>query len=340
MLSNIILISACGKNDKTDIEGKKETLTEETQESTIAGGDVLFPSEGQMAKDIDSFGANVISLKNGEYTLKTKSIKINKAKKNTEQYLVYCTATQESDMFKANNSYVMTYNYYDIGGWALDECYVENVDMTPKISIPEEDVRDYADKGSDFTSLEYIKTEKISDKQYVFRYLGKYEYNYMDDEYNIDVNCTYDNDNGWNINSEIISSYHNWSKTYGTWVGENSDWKFKLIVKEVDEATDQLKCDVILEYPKDYEGMTEKERKVTKKNCTAKIAVVTYSNLYDEGVEYTGNVKKIHTYYDKCLNIDIDSELDIEWGKDVGINRICYSDNMGELKTVYLTKEK
>ena len=54
---------------------------------------------------------------------------------DAEQYVVYCTATQESDMFKASNSYKMTYNFYDVGGWELDECIVEKIDMIPKTTI-------------------------------------------------------------------------------------------------------------------------------------------------------------------------------------------------------------
>jgi len=54
---------------------------------------------------------------------------------DAEQYVVYCTATQKSDMFKASNSYKMTYNFYDVGGWVLDECIVEKIDMIPKTTI-------------------------------------------------------------------------------------------------------------------------------------------------------------------------------------------------------------
>lgn len=348
MLLSTIVITACGKKDNTDIESKKETTIKQTQESTIAEGDGSFPSENQMAKDIDSFGANVISLENGEYTLKTKSIKIDKAKKDTEQYLVYCTATQESDMFKANNSYVMTYNYYDIGGWVLDECYVENVDMTPKISIPEGEARDYADGGNNFTSLEYSETEKVSDVQYIFHYVGKYEYTYMDDIYNIDVTCTYDNEYGWSLYSEEISSYHDWSKMYGTWSGENtanSDWKYKIVVKEVDEVAGQVKCDVTLSYPEGNESMLGKDGKLTKKDVTAQIPddleyFYDEDEYEEEGLEYEAEAEKLHTYFMKLMNKDVTASLKVCWGRDVGMSKVFLEDGWGGLYFSYLTKKE
>lgn len=351
MLLSTMIISACGKKDNKDIESTKETAIKNTRETTIAEKEGSFPSENQMAKDIDSFGANVISLENGEYTLETKSIKIDKAKKEPEQYLVYCTATQESDMFKANNSYVMTYNYYDIGGWVLDECYVENVDMTPKTSIPEEEARDYADGGNNFTSLEYSETEKVSDVQYIFHYVGKYEYTYMDDIYNIDVTCTYDNEYGWSLYSEEISSYHDWSKMYGTWSGENtasSPLKYKIIVKEVDEVAGQVKCDVTLTCPKSYlkgdlGDVMEENGKLTPKNITAKVLderLWYNSEDEEEGFEYNAEIEELHTYYSSSMNKDVTSLLAICWGRDVGMGKVFFEDGWGGQYFTYLTKKE
>ena len=179
LLFVIVLLSLCmfgckGKDDKKSKE--KDTVVSEEQdkeEDTNA-----LPKEKQMAKDIDSFGANAIAMSSGTYTLKTSSIEITKAKEDAEQYVVYCTAIQESDMFKASNSYKMTYNFYDVGGWVLDECIVEKIDMIPKTTMSEEEARYYATGGHNFTSLTHINTEKISDTQYIFHYVGKYEYNY------------------------------------------------------------------------------------------------------------------------------------------------------------------
>lgn len=127
----VLSVSACGKKESKetkDTKDKKETVTKEEDPKAL-------PNEKQMAKDIDSFGANAIAMSSGTYTLETSSIEITKAKEDAEQYVVYCTATQESDMFKASNSYKMTYNFYDVGGWVLDECIVEKIDMIPKTTI-------------------------------------------------------------------------------------------------------------------------------------------------------------------------------------------------------------
>ena len=345
MLLAVIMISACGKKDNADIESTKVTTIKETEESANAEGDGSFPSENQMAKDIDSFGANVISLENGEYTLETKAIKIDKAKKDSEQYLVYCTATQESDMFKANNSYVMTYNYYDIGGWILDVCYVEKVDMVPKTAIEEEEARSYV--YSDFTSLEVSEAEKISDVEYVYHYVGKYEYEYMEDVYNMDVTCTYDNEYGWQLYSDIVSSYHDWSKMCGTWSGENladSEWTYKIVVKDVDESTGQVRCDVTLTHPKKmFKDMLGEDKKLTAKDFTAEILYdEKFFNDIDEedGFEYNAEIEDLCTYNSSMLNTEVTAFLDICWGRNVGMSKVLLYDGEGGMYFSYLTKEK
>lgn len=347
MLLATVTISACGKKDNADIESKKQTTIKETQESTKAEGDGSFPSENQMAKDIDAFGANVISLENGDYTLETKSIKIDKAKKDTEQYLVYCTAIQESDMFKANNSYVMTYNYYDIGGWVLDECYVENVDMIPKTCVSEEEARGYV--YNEFTSLEFSEVEKISDVQYVYHYIGKYEYTYMDDVYNMDVTCSYDNQYGWSMYCEEISSYHDWSKMYGTWYGENpasSDWIYEIVVKEVDETAMQVKCDVTLKHPGkgDSKEILNGKDKLVKKNVTARILDEDEGQYFHDGderdgFEYSGEIEKLCTYYSTGIDKEETASLALCWGRDVGMGKVFIDDGWGGSYFTYLNKK-
>lgn len=346
MLLATMVITACGKKDNTDIENKKETTIKETQESTIAEEDGSFPSENQMTKDIDSFGANVICLENGEYTLKTKSIKIDKAKKDTEQYLVYCTATQESDMFKANNSYVMTYNYYDIGGWVLDECYVEKVDMIPKKTISEEDAKSYADNGYNFGVLKKLDLEKVSDTEYIYHYVGKYEYTYMDDIYNIDVSCEYDNENGWCVYSDVNSSYHDWSKMYGTWYGENPDdssMTYTIVVKEVNEVAEdmgELIYDVTFATDdKKFKDFLGKKGKLTLKNCTSQIMYgvsdlknfESYERFYEaEGIEYESKTEELYTYtyhdFYSFSDEEFTASLELCWGKEVGMRTVSFGD--------------
>lgn len=307
LLVVITLLSLCmfGCKGKDDNKGEKKDTVVSEEEGKEEDTNAL-PKEKQMAKDIDSFGANAIAMSSGTYTLKTSSIEITKAKEDAEQYVVYCTATQESDMFKASNSYKMTYNFYDIGGWVLDECVVEKIDMIPKTTITEEEERYYATGGHRFTSLTHTGTEKVSDTQYVFHYVGKYEYNYMDDVYNNDVVCTYDNSYGWYIAYSPKGSYHDWSKMYGTWYGENTSSQYTATVKveEVNETAGTIKLDVQLTGTPG--AFLSKD--VSKYGVVIPFEVEDKSYMLEQGVEY----------YTTVPMSDEGHKLVLEWGKDKG----------------------
>lgn len=321
LLLVVLSVSACGKKeskDTKDTKDKKETVSKEEDTNAL-------PKEKQMAKDIDSFGANAIDMSSGTYTLKTSSIEITKAKEDAEQYVVYCTATQESDMFKASNSYKMTYNFYDVGGWVLDECIVEKIDMIPKTTIPEEEARYYATGGHNFTSLTHTNTEKVSDTQYIFHYVGKYEYNYMDDVYNNDVVCTYDNSFGWIISYSPKGSYHDWSKMLGTWYGEyeSNVHKTTVNIKEVNEATGIIKFDV------QVTGMGNQSylrQDLYKTDVIATFEYTDQSHLLEQGKDYWTEIK----------GSGQQDFFEIYWGKDKG----AWSTRYGTGRWVTMTKIK
>lgn len=342
LLLVVLSVSACGKKeskDTKDTKDKKETVSKE--EGTNA-----LPKEKQMAKDIDSFGANAIAMSSGTYTLKTSSIEITKAKEEAEQYVVYCTATQESDMFKASNSYKMTYNFYDVGGWVLDECIVEKIDMIPKTTIPEEEARYYATGGHNFTSLTHTNTEKVSDTQYIFHYVGKYEYNYMDDVYNNDVVCTYDNSFGWIISYSPKGSYHDWSKMYGTWYGEKGAIATTVTVKEVNEVAGTIKYDVVLtrtsgSFASPYIVDGTEVRNINKTNVTSTIDTIDYDYMHEQGIEY--NVEsKVLTYevwwqedwHEDVVKKTEHVDFEVQWGKDRGAIRTFVNNDWMEMTKI------
>lgn len=344
LLLIIVLTSLCmfgckGKDDKKNKE--KDTVVSEKQEKKEDTN--ALPKEKQMAKDIDSFGANAIAMSSGTYTLKTSSIEITKAKEDAEQYVVYCTATQESNMFNANNSYKMTYNFYDVGGWVLDECIVEKIDMIPKTTIPEEEARYYATGGHNFTSLTHTNTEKVSDTQYIFHYVGKYEYNYMDDVYNNDVVCTYDNEFGWYISYVPQGSYHDWSKMYGTWYGEGTSGKYKytvkLKIKDVNDNTGKIKFDVDITNDAGFSvsrSVKEAHHRDVVMDIDYNIGI--YAFYPPEGAEYLLDEdfhyyqEDVQTIYDKVETWY--ENMGLIWGKDIGMKH-CY---LGDEKNPILTK--
>lgn len=347
ILTGVIMSFGCGKKES---DKKIISTARETQEKTETKREDLLPDEKQMATDIDSFGANVINMKSGKYQLTTKKIKIDKAKKNSNQYIVYCTAEQESDMFNANNCYVMTYNYYDIGGWVLDECNVDKISMIPKTAIGKKYAQKCAMENNNYDKLEYTKLEKISDLEYVYCYVGKYEYKYMDDVYEINVNCVYDDEHGWNLYSDVVANYHDWTKMCGTWSGENagsSIWKYKITVRDVDEVEKKVKCDVVLTCPNvspesDFGEILNEKDKLVKKNVTFKILdeIIWFDEDEEEGLEYNAVVEKMHTYYSSAMGSDEDVSVILCWGKNVGMSKVIFQDGWGGEYYSYLKKEQ
>ena len=343
LLLVILSISACGKKENKESKEAKEAETKQDAELAEEDDENALPNEEQMAKDIDSFGANAIDLSSGTYVLNTSKVEITKAKEKTEQYIVYCTATQESDMFKASNRYKMTYNFYENGGWVLDECIVEKIDMIPKTCVPEEEARYYATGGHNFTSLTCTSTEKISDTEYIFHYAGKYEYNYMDDVYNHDVICTYDNSFGWHISYVQKGSYHDWSKMYGTWYGEGTSngykYTVKLNIKEVNDNTGKIRFDVDITNDAGFSH----SRKVKEAHHKDAVMDIDYNiNIYafypPAGAEYLLD-ESFHYYQEEVPTIydRIETwyeDMDLIWGKDIGMKH-CY---LEDGKTLVLTK--
>lgn len=335
LLVVIILLSLCmfGCKSKDDKKGeKKDTVVSEGQgkeEDTNA-----LPKAKQMAKDIDSFGANAIAMNSGTYTLKTSSIEITKAKEDAEQYVVYCTATQENDMFKASNSYKMTYNFYDIGGWVLDECVVEKIDMIPKTTITEEEARYYATGGHRFTSLTHTGTEKVSDTQYIFHYVRKYEYNYMDDVYNNDVVCTYDNSYGWYIAYAPKGSYHDWSKMYGTWYGENSlTLKATVTIKEVNEANKTIKYDVhVTRTQGSFAIFDSTVKEIRKNDIVAPMGNIDKSYLLELGLEYDSYQEVFSEIAPNGTTIE--ENFLIRWSKDNGVIETHISESVIKMSKI------
>lgn len=314
----VLSVSGCGKKESKetkDTKDKKETVTKEEDPKAL-------PKEKQMAKDIDSFGANVIDMPSGYYKLSTLSVKIDKAKQDEEQYLVYCTATQESEMFKANNHYVMTYNYYDIGGWVLDECVVEEVDMIPQCCMSKDDMYIYAMCGKGFNTLEQTKVEKVSDEQYICRYTGTLVHAYMTEVYTVEVNCLYDNTNGWQAYGSIVSSYCDWSDTYGVWYGEwafgGSKMTYTINVKEINEKTGTVKCDIKItrEEYNSTQGETVNTSQEFKDTC-GKIEIDDNEFHQETGIEYLAEMPISFLGREK---------ITVYWGRKIGLNKVYFSD--------------
>lgn len=252
-LTATILLTGCsGKtkdNDKseksnstksTKIQANKETKNTDTQteekntESTKDSVDV-YPNESKMSRDIDSVGGNVITFDEKQsYTLTTNEVIIDKASKNDKNLVVYCTAKQTNEEFAAANKYVLTYNFYEIGGWILDNCTLQEINMTPKALCPEELATRVLHEFFGFTHSDYMKSEKLNDTECVIYYTGYIEYAYANKIFDCMVRCCYDDEWGWACYPDYQDCNYDFSKMYCGWYAENTDYSH--------QANNEKKC--------------------------------------------------------------------------------------------------
>lgn len=100
-------------------------------------------SEKQIEEDLAAeVDVTLIGIDYGSYfeerDLEVKDVVINKRQTNEKDDTVYCTVTMEDDWYQCSAEYVLIYNYYDQGGWILDDYYAEDQMITPLQGVPEE----------------------------------------------------------------------------------------------------------------------------------------------------------------------------------------------------------
>lgn len=94
------------------------------------------PKEGQIKEDIPE-DMRVIYVDSGfgeeTITLDVTEVNILKRQTNEKDDTVYCTVSMENADYKYTANWVLTYNYYDQGGWILDDWYADEESNTPEI---------------------------------------------------------------------------------------------------------------------------------------------------------------------------------------------------------------
>ena len=93
-------------------------------------------NEKKLLEDV----SNIDSLKNcfksdfvyeSEYICKDLEIIKRQTNAESKQDTVYCNVEMENDYFNALLEVVLTYGYYDVGGWIFDECDWEIINVKP-----------------------------------------------------------------------------------------------------------------------------------------------------------------------------------------------------------------
>lgn len=200
------------------------------------------PDEAQIKEDLPK-EARVIYIDSGygseEIVLDVTEINILKRQTNDKDDTVYCTIVMANDDYRYSANWVLTYNYYDQGGWILDDWYTEEetnpAEIIPLTGVPETT----ADSMMSNSYAEYSLNERCwgedseyGDKTTMFIYNVKSEalyctmngsvylsYDFSNDGnygewYSTmqEADCSYD----WNIDGiwkGNINSYHTYETT-------------------------------------------------------------------------------------------------------------------------------
>ncbi len=183
------------------------------------------PSEKQIAKDLPEEARTIyIDIDdNGEesFVLDVQNIEIEKRQTNEKDDTVYCTITMENDEYRYVGDYILYYNYYDKGGWILDN-WLDSTDSDGNSSgeiIPLSGVtQDVADMRISYYYFDSYscKNRDFSAETYEEEW-GTWNYYYTKFIYDVAYDgawCDYD--------GEVTLGYNFYGSEgrYGTWTAE------------------------------------------------------------------------------------------------------------------------
>lgn len=101
------------------------------------------PSEEKIKEDIPEnlrsvFVRNTDYEYDEYYVLDIDNITVNKRQTNEKDDTVYCTIETSNKDYELIEDCILYYNYYDEGGWILDDYEIESQTVTPLTGVPEE----------------------------------------------------------------------------------------------------------------------------------------------------------------------------------------------------------
>lgn len=143
------------------------------------------PSEKQIAEDLPE-DTRTIYINNGleeeSLLLDVTDVSITKRQTNEKDDTVYCTVTMENEDYRYIAEYILYYNYYDQGGWILDNCCTDPVgtagmEIIPLTGLSEETANSEMDcYYFDSCSLTDQSFENSSDDYYSEYYTSCFDY--------------------------------------------------------------------------------------------------------------------------------------------------------------------
>jgi len=250
---------SCGKEEANNKQSEKSTgkksdeVISAENESETEDESVKKPDEEKMRKDLEEKQCNTISFSEWEGTITVPIVNftLDKAKDNEDSYVAYCTLELKDETYSGKITYSLTYGYYDIGGWVLDDVKEENRELQATSYPQEQFVCDYIKKedvnAGKMEVAEFRDGYALENGSAWTYYLTKRcATEYVDYYYSDSIVCTFDSAKGW-LFSEYASyyAYQEWTRIVGTkWYSVDGTREYYFTIKKFDLVSLKVTLDV------------------------------------------------------------------------------------------------
>ena len=228
LLLSLFVFSSCGESRKVS---DKQLVNDLSVNETIA---TIFKSELFETEPFEYFSHNI-----------TKR-QTNPEKKED---IIYCNLTVSNKNFSVNADCVLNYNYYDEGGWILDDVEVSNRKVSPTNTFSNEEIMNVFKKASTQSVISNIleehgqagitvlKSEIVSENN---SYIMRIHLNYKRSLSVLEgyVELPFENEKGWHWESTSINPTKlieaDYKKAIGTFNFDAFLYNFNLYVDSID----------------------------------------------------------------------------------------------------------
>ena len=138
-------LKAKNTTDSIEVNDTNGTTQDEINEETITANDKENkPDEERFFKDLTENQCNTLSFDGttDTITIPIEKMTLDKAKEDEDIYSAYCTLELKNEYYEGKVSYCLNYEYYDVGGWQLNDC-VEESRFIASISPDDEIIQKY-----------------------------------------------------------------------------------------------------------------------------------------------------------------------------------------------------
>lgn len=227
------------------------------------------PNEKNIAADLNSSSVVVQEIDEAQQNMPVVSVHETKSQLNGKEYITYCDVEQKNENFSTSSAYKLLYNYYDNGGWILDDWELLSENITPLTGASQEKLDDIIfSQNCNVSSYAIISdTLDLQNFTHTYHYKEYIRYNYMEKENTCISTFVFDqNQKKWIANIEKISSKNQWDID-GTWQCEkpikSSIWyfpeeqlSFTITIHSFNE--EEIDCDYNYHFSRNEEVISKK----------------------------------------------------------------------------------